>query len=106
MESAIAGKLTAMAPLSQSELGDRLASRPEWHLDEEGPAIVRDFAFPDFAAAIVFVNRVAELAEAANHHPDVLVHGWNKVSLTLATHSEGGLTDADFRLAGEIDAVA
>jgi 4a-hydroxytetrahydrobiopterin dehydratase len=95
-----------MGALSQSQLGDRLASRPAWRLDEDGPAIVRDLAFPDFAAAIVFVNRVAELAEAANHHPDILVHGWNKVRLTLSTHSEGGLTDADFRLAGEIDAVA
>ena len=50
----------------------------------------------DFAAAIAFVDRVAELAEAANHHPDILVHGWNNVRLTLSTHSEGGLTDADF----------
>jgi 4a-hydroxytetrahydrobiopterin dehydratase len=98
--------LAAMGALSQSELGDRLASRPEWRLDEDGLAIVRDLAFPDFAAAIAFVNRVAELAEAANHHPDILVHGWNKVRLTLSTHSEGGLTDADFRLAGELDAVA
>ena len=56
-------------------------------------------SFADFAAAIAFVNRVAELAEAANHHPDILVHGWNKVRLTLSTHSEGGLTDADFALA-------
>ncbi len=50
-----------------------------------------------------FVNRVAEAAEAANHHPDILVHGWNKVRLTLSTHSEGGLTEADFALAASLD---
>ena len=51
------------------------------------------------------MNRVAELAESANHHPDILVHGWNKVRLTLSTHSAGGLTDADFALARGIDAL-
>ena len=66
-----------------------------------GPAaIVREWKFDDFAAAIAFVDRVAELAEGANHHPDILLHGWNKVRLTLSTHSEGGLTEADFALAG------
>ena len=48
---------------------------------------------------MAFVNRVAEAAEIANHHPDILLHGWNKVRLTLSTHSQGGLTDADFELA-------
>jgi 4a-hydroxytetrahydrobiopterin dehydratase len=71
----------------------------------EGDAIVRDVERSDFAGAIALVNRVAELAEAADHHPDILVHGWNKVRLTLSTHSEGGLTQADLDLAGEIDAV-
>ncbi len=66
---------------------------------------MRELKFADFAAAIAFVNRVAELAEAANHHPDILVHGWNKVRLTLSTHSEGGLTGADFELAAQIDAL-
>jgi 4a-hydroxytetrahydrobiopterin dehydratase len=70
----------------------------------EGDAIVRDHRFADFAAAIAFVERVAELAEEANHHPDILVHGWNKVRLTLSTHSEGGITAADVALAGRLDA--
>jgi len=52
-----------------------------------------------------FVNRVAEVAEEENHHPDILVHGWNKVRLTLSTHPEGGLTDADHALARRIDEV-
>ncbi len=76
----------------------------EWY--RSGQAIVREWKLADFAAAIAFVNRVAGLAEAANHHPDILIHGWNKVRLELSTHSEGGLTAADFELAVKIDAVA
>jgi 4a-hydroxytetrahydrobiopterin dehydratase len=52
------------------------------------------------------VNLVADLAEQANHHPDILVHGWNRVRLTLSTHSQGGLTEADFELAARIDRLA
>jgi 4a-hydroxytetrahydrobiopterin dehydratase len=54
---------------------------------------------------MAFVNRVAEMAEERNHHPDILVRGWNKVRLTLSTHFEGGLTDADHALARRIDEV-
>jgi len=57
----------------------------------------------DFAAAMAFVNQVAEMAEGANHHPDILIHGWNKVRLTLSTHSEGKVTQADHDLAAGID---
>ncbi len=70
-----------------------------------GDAIVRDLRFPDFAAAMAYVNRVAEAAEAANHHPDILVHGWNNVRLTLSTHAVGGLTKADIEMAGRLDHV-
>jgi 4a-hydroxytetrahydrobiopterin dehydratase len=75
--------------------------RTEWR--EEGEELVRDLKFKDFAEAMAFVNRVAGLAEEANHHPDILVHGWNRVRLTLSTHSEGRLTDADRALARRID---
>jgi 4a-hydroxytetrahydrobiopterin dehydratase len=71
----------------------------------EGDAIVRDRSFDDFKAAIAFVNRVADAAEEANHHPDITVHGWNKVRLTLSTHSVGGLTQADLDMAGTLDGV-
>ena len=57
----------------------------------------------DFAAAMAFVNQVGEMAEGANHHPDILIHGWNKVRLTLSTHSEGKVTQADHDLAAGID---
>ena len=66
-------------------------------------ALERDVEFDDFAGAIAFVNRVAEVAEEAGHHPDILVHGFNKVRLTLSTHSEGGLTGKDHALARRID---
>jgi 4a-hydroxytetrahydrobiopterin dehydratase len=71
---------------------------------EEGDALVRDLKFADFAEAMAFVNRVADLAEEADHHPDILVHGWNRVRLTLCTHSAGSkVTDADHALARRID---
>jgi 4a-hydroxytetrahydrobiopterin dehydratase len=100
-----------MALLSDAEIEQQLATVGEWRRGEGSPpsgddAIVRDLKFADFAAAIAFVNHVAQAAEAANHHPDILVHGWNKVRLTLSTHSQGGLTDADFQLAGQIDRLA
>jgi 4a-hydroxytetrahydrobiopterin dehydratase len=94
-----------MSPLSDSEVEQRLLDVPLWQVGEER-TIARELAFANFADAIAFVNRVAEAAEAADHHPDILVHGWNKVRLTLSTHSAGGLTDADFRLAAEIDRLA
>ena len=103
-----------MAVLSDSEVEQRLQELSDWRraggtlggTGEEAPCIERDFRFADFAAAISFVDHVAERAEAANHHPDILVHGWNKVRLTLSTHSQGGLTESDFALAREIDALA
>ncbi len=89
-----------MALLNDAQIEQRLVGS-EWRAD--GKTIVRDFELADFVAAIELVERVAEEAEAANHHPDILVHGWNKVRLTLSTHSEGGLTEADFALAERID---
>jgi 4a-hydroxytetrahydrobiopterin dehydratase len=91
-----------MAVLEHPEIQRRLADREGWRLSGEH-AIEREWTLADFAAAIAFVNRVAVVAERANHHPDILLHGWNKVRLTLSTHSQGGLTDADFELAGQID---
>ncbi|HEV3128412.1 MAG TPA: 4a-hydroxytetrahydrobiopterin dehydratase [Solirubrobacteraceae bacterium] len=86
--------------LSEDDIGSRLEDSP-W--TREGDEIVREWRFEDFAEAMAFVNRVAEAAEEANHHPDILVHGWNKVRLSLTNHSAGGLTDADFQMARRID---
>lgn len=80
-----------------------MAPSDQWR--QEGESLVRDLEFDDFQAAMAFVNRVADAAEEANHHPDILVHGWNKVRLTLTTHSEGKLTDNDRAMAETIDGV-
>lgn len=89
--------------LSDDETQQRLVGSG-W--SREGDAIVREWKLADFAAAIAFVNRVAEVAERANHHPDILVHGWNRVRLELSTHSQGGITEVDFALAAQIDGLA
>jgi 4a-hydroxytetrahydrobiopterin dehydratase len=73
----------------------------QWRRD--GEALVRDLKFDDFAQAMAYVNRVADLAEEVNHHPDILVHGWNHVRLTLTTHSADTLTDNDYEMARKID---
>jgi 4a-hydroxytetrahydrobiopterin dehydratase len=86
--------------LSDDDIGPRLEGSL-WK--REGEEIVREWQFKDFAEAMAFVNRVAEAAEASNHHPDILIHGWNKVRLSLTNHSAGGLTEADFEMAGKID---
>ena len=80
-----------------------MGSEAVWR--QQGESLIRDYEFKDFAAAMAFVNQVADAAEEANHHPDILVHGWNKVRLTLTTQSEGGLTDKDHAMAERIDAI-
>jgi 4a-hydroxytetrahydrobiopterin dehydratase len=92
-----------MAKLSDNEIAERLGASA-WR--REGETIVREWELADFSAAMAFVNAVAEAAEGTNHHPDIHVHGWNKVRLELSTHSEGGLTQADFDMAGLIDELA
>lgn len=86
--------------LSDTEISERLRDS-DWRL--EGEHIVRDWKFKDFAEAMAFVNRVAQAAEEANHHPDILLHGWNKVRLSLTNHSAGGLTEPDFEMAERFD---
>jgi 4a-hydroxytetrahydrobiopterin dehydratase len=64
---------------------------------DDGEALIRDLEFANFAEAMSYVNEVAEVAERENHHPDIAIHGWNKVRLSLFTHSENRITDADPR---------
>ncbi len=89
--------------LGQDDIAARLEDS-EWR--REGDEIVRDWQLEDFSQAMEFVNRVADAAEEANHHPDILIHGWNKVRLSLTNHSAGGLTAADFTMAERIDSLA
>lgn len=73
-----------------------------WEANLEEPSIARGYRFPTFPAAVRFVDFVAELAEAADHHPDIDIR-YNRVRLTLSTHSAGGVTEKDFALARAID---
>ena len=82
------------------QIAEKLKTLPGWELKDG--AIVKLYKFKDFLESMAFANRVAQLAEAQDHHPDILIR-WNKVTLTLVTHSAGGLTDKDFALARAID---
>jgi 4a-hydroxytetrahydrobiopterin dehydratase len=89
--------------LSASEVDQALKSLPGW--TSNGQAIVRVFQFGNFLQAMEFVNRIAVAAEAANHHPDILIN-YNKVTLTLVSHDSGGVTQRDVRMAAKINEVA
>ncbi len=86
--------------LKASEIKEHLKKVPEW--EHEKKAIERLFEFDDFSEAMLFVDSVAEIAEEEDHHPDIDIR-YNKVTLRLSTHSEGGLTGRDFEVAEKID---
>jgi 4a-hydroxytetrahydrobiopterin dehydratase len=90
-----------MPRLSDEEIRTRLAALSGW--ERQADQIRRVYSFTSFREAIAFVNRVAELAEAMDHHPDILVE-YRRVTLTLSSHDAGGLTERDFTLAGQIQA--
>jgi 4a-hydroxytetrahydrobiopterin dehydratase len=92
-----------MALLSDDDIDARLDRLPGWR--REGDSITRELKFDDFQGSVDFVNRITPPAEEMNHHPDIAI-SWNKVTLTLSTHSEGGLTENDFELATRIDSLA
>jgi 4a-hydroxytetrahydrobiopterin dehydratase len=86
--------------LDEEEIEQRLDELGDW--EREGDEIAKVFEFDDFPAAMQFVTAVANLAERYDHHPDIDIR-YNKVKLSLSTHSEGGLTPRDFDVAGEIE---
>ena len=92
-----------MAALKTQQVDERVSSMAGW--DRDGEAIRKQFKFKDFAAAMAFVNKVAQAAEAADHHPDIDIR-YSEVTMALSTHSEGGVTEKDFALAAKIDAAA
>jgi 4a-hydroxytetrahydrobiopterin dehydratase len=91
-----------MKQLTEAEIERELAGTPGWELVED--AIVRTVKFKDFKEAMVFVNRVAEVAEEVGHHPDIAIR-WDTVVLTQSTHAAGGLTEHDFDLARRLNAL-
>jgi 4a-hydroxytetrahydrobiopterin dehydratase len=92
-----------MALLSDPEVEAELAELPGW--ERSGNAITKEFDRGDFVGSAQFVSSLVEPAEAMNHHPDLEI-SWATVTVTISTHSEGGLTAADFELAAKIDALA
>ena len=92
-----------MAALSKPEIQEKLKKMRDWA--HAGKAIHRKYMFKTFLTAIGFVNKIAEAAEKAGHHPDIAVN-YSAVNISLSTHSEGGVTDKDFDLARQIDQIA
>ena len=89
-----------MARLDDSEVDERLDGM---HWRRDGGTLVRDIECKGFHSAMALANAVADAANEANHHPDIFIHDYKHVTLTLSTHSEGGITENDFALAGTID---
>lgn len=92
-----------MAKLGEDQIGERLRELEGW--EREGDAIAKSFDRGDFAGSVKFVDSLVAPAEELDHHPDLAI-SWSEVTVTLSTHSEGGLTAADFELAARIDALA
>ncbi len=95
--------------LSADIITKHLDFHPLWHRSEESvtpPCITRELHAANWAAAIGMVNAIAIVAEQLDHHPDILIYGWNKLRISVTTHDRGGLTELDFKLAEKIDALA
>ena len=92
-----------MTLLTEPQISEELDAVPAWTRDGDSITTVTERA--DFRDALLYLGAVAYLAESASHHPDITIQ-WNKVTLTLSTHSEGGLTDKDFALARQISALS
>jgi 4a-hydroxytetrahydrobiopterin dehydratase len=90
-----------MSLLTPDEITKNLSSLSGWV--QEGNQIAKLFQLKDFVEALTFVNKVGAEAEKMNHHPDIFIHSWNKVKITISTHSEGGITKKDFQLAEKIE---
>jgi 4a-hydroxytetrahydrobiopterin dehydratase len=92
-----------MPLLSDEEIEARLREREGW--ERRGDAIVKEARTADFVGSVELLKRITPVAEEMNHHPDVSI-SWNRVTLSLSTHSQGGITDSDFELAARIDELA
>ena len=87
--------------LSNSEINERMKEINGWSFKEN--SISQEFQLRDFIEALQLVNKIGDEAEKMDHHPDILIHSWNKVKVTISTHSAGGVTENDFKLAKAID---
>ena len=92
-------------PLSAAEITTLSKQVPDWRLTADGKRIRREWRVKDFLTAVEFFNRIAQVAEAEDHHPDLHLVGYRNVAIELATHAIGGLSENDFILAAKIDQV-
>ena len=92
-----------MTRLTGEEIGQRLAALRGWEVREG--RLSKTFTVRSFAHGVLFIGAIGQFAEAANHHPDVNLHGYNQVTVGLVTHSEGGVTEKDFGLASQIESL-
>lgn len=92
-----------MARLNQNEINEKLKKMQGWEFNDN--EISKDFELKDFKSALSFVNKIGAEAESMDHHPDILMHSWNKVKISVSTHSEGGVTEKDFKFAGRIEGI-
>ena len=89
-----------MPKLTADELAARLADLPGWEVS--AGMLTKTFTVRSFAHGVLFIGAIGQLAEAANHHPDVTLHGYSHVTVSLVTHSEGGVTKKDCDLAAQV----
>jgi len=94
-----------MPPLTAEEIQPLLQQISGWKVIAD-KALEKEFKKKDFAEALAFVNNIGKIAEEEGHHPDIFLHGWNKVKITLSTHAIKGLSENDFILARRIDLIA
>lgn len=88
-------------PLSGEEIKMRLSKLPDWSCHED--SLIKEFSANNFSSALAFTVQIGIEAEKLDHHPDILIHSWNKILFKLSTHSEGGITEKDFLLAEAIN---
>jgi 4a-hydroxytetrahydrobiopterin dehydratase len=91
-----------MKPLTKAQFEKHLPEVPDWAIVED-KKIEKEFKFKDFKESLAFINKVGAIAEEENHHPDINLHNWNKVKISLSTHAIKGLSDNDFIMAAKID---
>lgn len=92
-----------MKLINIEEINKKLQDLPGWSLVDN--SIQKEFTLKDFVDALGFLMKIGFLAEKHDHHPDLLLHSWNKVKIIISTHSEGGLTEKDFNLAEQIEKI-
>jgi 4a-hydroxytetrahydrobiopterin dehydratase len=92
-----------MKVLSETDINEKLEKLSGWKFQDN--SIVKKFELKDFKSALAFVNKVGDEAEKMDHHPDIFIHSWNKVKISISTHDAGGVTQNDFDLAKKIETI-